>query len=601
MTAFSIKQLKGKANIHHPTTKYAIEVVEGLRVACKYEILSCRRHLDDLARQGTDHFPYVFDESRANRIFDWFRKCCRHVKGVYSGQPIELVDFQRYDLGCLFGWVHRETGKRRFKFSYNKVARGHAKSTCQSGIATYGMCGDCYYPPGHPEKRIYDGSPMVECFAADKEQAKIVFNDAWAMADGSPDIRKRLDVKRSYVRHKTRGGHMRALSKDLKNKNGLNPTIVICDEYHEHPTSEMYDVISSSFGKRPQNLMNVITTAGKNAENNPCKREEDMCKKMLDGEIPLDDTYFIIIRELDKEDNPHDKEAWKKANPFLQIDNEYSKGLRDIIETEYKKAYGANDHAKIREFVTKRCNLWVNDSDEKFFTEELMTKYKSLAIPREELEELVKGKVGYFGLDLSKTIDLTGAGNVFKLNDGRFAIMAHGFIPEDSASRHEKTDRVPYRDWAKEGWCTLTPGGVVDYKFLLNHFYKQETDLGIVHKEICYDPYNAEYATQDLEREGYTRVEVRQGVQTLSEPTKYFRQLVIEGNLVHDGNPLLTWCVSNAIEIIDSNGNIKLSKKHKDDNQRIDLLAAVINALSRAMAFDDNKVSVYEERGIRSI
>lgn len=600
MKTFSIKELKGKASIHHPTTAYAIDVIEGRKIAGHYEKLSCLRHLNDLSRQGTQDFKYVFDETRADRIFDWFYKCCKHVKGVYSGKPIELVDFQKYDYGCIFGWVHKDTGIRRFKYTYNKIARGHAKSTCQSGIATYGMCGDCYYPPGHPEQRIYDSSPMVECFASDKTQAKIVYNDAWEMANNSPDIRKRLDVKKTSVKHKTRGGHMRALSKDLKNKNGLNPNIVICDEYHEHPTSEMYDVCCSSFGKRPQNLMNVITTAGKNAENNPCKKEEDMCKKMLDGDLPMDETYFINIRELDKEDSPHDKESWKKANPFLQIENEYSKTLRETIETEYKKAYGANDYDKIREFITKRCNLWVADSEDKFM-DGLMDKFKSLAVPREEFNYIIKNKIGYYGLDLSKTIDLTADANVFKLDDGRFAITAHGFIPEESATKHEHTDRVPYRMWAKDGWCTLTPGGVVDYKYLLNHFYEQETDLSVQHKEICYDPYNAEYATQDLERAGYTRVEVRQGVQTLSEPTKYFRQLVIEGKIIHDGSPLLVWCASNAREVKDNNGNIKLSKKHKDDSQRIDLLAAVINALSRAMAFDDNKISVYESRGIRSI
>jgi phage terminase large subunit-like protein len=105
---------------------------------------------------------------------------------------------------------------------------------------------------------------------------------------------------------------------------------------------------------------------------------------------------------------------------------------------------------------------------------------------------------------------------------------------------------------------------------------------------------------QELESDGYTCVEIRQGVQTLSDPTKYFRELVLKGLIVHDGSPLLTWCLSNAIEVQDNNANIKLSKKHKDDSQRIDLAAAIINAMVRAMLNEDT-TSVYEERGIRTL
>jgi phage terminase large subunit-like protein len=106
-------------------------------------------------------------------------------------------------------------------------------------------------------------------------------------------------------------------------------------------------------------------------------------------------------------------------------------------------------------------------------------------------------------------------------------------------------------------------------------------------REFCCDPYNATHLSQELAEE-YGEdavVEIRQGVQTLSLPTKRFRELVMQGLIVHDGNPLLTWCLSNAVEVRDNNENIKLSKKHKDDTQRIDLLSAVINAMARAIYF----------------
>ena len=579
---FSHEKLGAVCDLNHPTHVYALEVVEGKRMACKWEKLSCERHLKDLLRQGTDDFPYVFDDTRADRIFRWFAVACVHVRGVFTGKTIKLLPFQQYDYGSIFGWVHQDTGRRRFVYAFIEIARGHAKSTGQSGIANYGLCSDCYYPPGHPEARIFEMNPHIECAAYDKGQAKIVWKDALSMAEASPRIREQLDIGRTFIRHKTRGGHIDPLSKETANKDGLAPSIAVIDEYHAWKSSKLYDKITSSLGKRAQSLVSIITTAGDDAENNPCKKEEELCKKILLGDV-IDETYFINIRQLDENDSPHEKTVWPKANPMLSEDNEYTRILRAQIENDYKKAYGSGLYSKIHEFLIKRMNLWQAESEKRFMSGH-MDKFKALAIPRKDFLELVRNRACYNGLDLSKTIDLTASAYVFNLDDGRVAVTAHGFIPEDRVKEHEQSDQVEYREWSKKGWCTLTPGAVVDYKLVLDHIHRMEDEQGWEMKEICYDPYSAEYPTQDLERAGYTRVEILQVMSVLSEPTKFFRTLVLEGKLVHDGSPLLTWCVSNAMEISDTNENIKLSKKNKDDSQRIDMLAAAINAIVRAMA-----------------
>ncbi|SEM81437.1 Phage terminase-like protein, large subunit, contains N-terminal HTH domain [Paenibacillus sp. OV219] len=569
----------------HPVNRYAAEIVMQIRPSCKMEWLTCKRHLDDLQRQATEGFPYVFDESRADRLYAWFERCCRHVRGPFSGELIELLPFQKFDLGCIFGWVHMDSGKRRFKKAYNQRARGNVKSTEMSGLALYGMCGDCVYPPGMPEFKRFEESPEVECAAVDKTQAKRVWLDAQKMGEASPDIHKRLRIKRTYIEHANRGGWLRPLSKDTKNKDSGAPCIVIIDEYHAHSTSEIVDVLYSGFGKRLQSLMLIITTAGKDAENSPCKKEYDALCKMLSGDTPMNETYFVMIRELEKEDDPHDETVWIKANPILQENNEYAEELRGQIRAEHDEAYNTGDPAKIREWLTKRVNRWQSDSEHKFMSG-IMDKYKALGVSRDAFLALVKGWRTWCGLDLAKTTDLTANAFVFKLEDGRYAVTAHGFMPAARAQEHEHSDRVPYTSWAAGGWCTLTEGSVTDYRYIKSHIQQLEEEQGWMVKEVCYDPYNATHFTQELEAEGYERVEIRQGVQTLSEPTKFFRELVLKGLLVHDGSPLLTWCVSNAIEVVDNNGNIKLSKKHKDDSQRIDLLAAIINALVRAMLLD---------------
>lgn len=574
-----------------PAEKYAHEVTKGIRgPCCEWEIKACRRHLRDLERQGTEEFPYIFDKSRAQRIYDWFEKCCKHPRGVLSGQPIMLNSSQKFDLGCVFGWVHKDTGQRRFKKAFDMEGRGNAKSVKMSGTALYGMCSDCVYPPGHIELRQYELSPEVDCAAVDREQAKIVWNDAVTMGNLSPDIQKRLKFLNGHVEHKVRGGQLRPLSKDTKNKNGAAPCIYIIDEYHEHPTSFIYDVGQSAMGKRAQCLMYIITTAGNNAENSPCKKEYDICCKILNGEIIQED-YFCIIRQLDKGDNPHDFSLLPKANPILQEPTEYSKILLQEIKSEHDLAYGSGDPAKIREYLIKRCDLWQEGSTDKYM-EGCMDKWKSLEVSEEEFKKLTNGLKCLAGGDLSKRIDLTGQAFLFKLNDGRYALKTHGFIPESGIVRHEHSDRVPYADWIEKRYCSKVDGEVIDYDDLIEYAQQEETERGIKILEWDIDQALATQLGNELQKYKYDVFEVAQKITKLSEPTKLFRELVLQGKLIHEKNQLLDWCVHNAYQYSDTNENIRLSKKNKDDSQRIDLLAAAINCMARITELDGPNVDV---------
>lgn len=582
------------------THRYAQEVADGLRLVCRAELLACRRHLRDLERQGTDEFPYIFDETRADRIFDWFENFCRHVRGPFSGELIQLLPFQYFDLGCVFGWVHRETGKRRFSTSFNLRARGNVKSTEMSGVALFGMCADVIYPPYQPELRRWEEMPEVECAAVDRTQAKRVWGDARAMGLASEEINDCLTIKNTYIINKSRGGWLRPLSKDTKNKDSGAPCIVIIDEYHAHTSSEIVDVLKSGFGKRSQSLMMIISTAGKNAENNPCKKEYDIAIKILEGEM-VDESYFAMIRELEPGDDVGNPKTWVKANPILQHDTEYSRNLLKEIKDEYNRAYGSGDPDKVREFLIKRCDLWQQDSEAKFLSSEQLKLWKAAAVPRAEFMKLIKGQEHVAGYDLSKTIDLTAYGGCCNLPDGRVAVWAHGFIPEDAVAIHEKKDNVPYRDWIRDGWVTSTEGAVVDYN-AITEYTNDFIDLqGEKPMEDCFDPYNATHYMVELqEMPGRTPVEIRQTTMHLSEATKWLRNLIVSHKVVHDGNPLLTWALANAYAYTDGNENIKLSKKNKDDTQRIDPAAALVNALSR-LPRAKSKRSKYEDDDLTDV
>jgi phage terminase large subunit-like protein len=92
--------------------------------------------------------------------------------------------------------------------------------------------------------------------------------------------------------------------------------------------------------------------------------------------------------------------------------------------------------------------------------------------------------------------------------------------------------------------------------------------------QIGYDPYNATQFAADMEKEGFIMVEVRQGILTLSEPTKDVEALVLQKRIITNKNPVLTWAVSNAIARTDANENKMLDKSKA--RFRIDPAAAMI-------------------------
>ncbi len=577
-----------QSGLHHPVSVYAKQVTQGrLHDLCNpYEIMACQRHLDDLKRQGTDEFPYVFDTTRADRILNWFGVCIQ-ARGVEAGQPVTLQPWQIFDMGCVYGWVHKDTGARRFNRIYSKRGRGCFKSTENSCKGLYHMCADAIYPPYQPEKAVFEWQPEVECAAVDRGQALRVLNDAKEIARRSPQIKRRLHIPRvNPIVHRTRGGYMRALSKNTDNKDSGAPSYFVLDEYHAHRTSEIFDVGLNSFGKRPQPLLDCITTAGDDANSKPCYTEELYVKRVLEDPSVHDETYFVMIREVPHGTDPHDKSKWCWASPALRYPNEYSSYLLNQIETEYNAAYSSGDPEKIRKFLTRRLCQWQTGSVNRYLDEHCMDLLRAAMVPPEEFAALTDGRYCYCGFDLGKRIDLSGVAAVFPLDDGRVAFRLHGFMPEQGAERHEHTDRVPYRDWARDGYCTLTPGAVTDNSYVYSWICAGEHDHKWKVEEIDYDGHNATDLAIEIGKHRNNEdfcVEVSQSCSGQNLAVKTFRELLLTGKVVIEYNPLAIWCFANAVEIKNNFGDLRLSKRHKDDSERIDPVAAAMTAFSRAL------------------
>lgn len=548
--------------------KYCDDILYGDIAACEKHRWACHRFLNDLEREGEEDFPYVFDEELGERFLDWMR-FFKHTKGPLQGTYIDPVPIQQFVFGNVYGWIHKETGLRRFNKFYWQVARKGAKSQSLACVASYEAMA-----LGENMSEVYVGATKTE-------QARIVWNEVKAQLEGNPDLRNRFNVAYWKINHIKSGSYITALSKDAgKSGDGLHVQAAIIDEYHAHTDSSIHDVLVSGQGARTQPLTAIITTAGFNL-NNPCYRVEyNYISQILDPDNVIDnDNYFVMVNELDKDDDIRDEKNWVKANPILAS---YDTGI-EYLRRELKIALDVPE--KMKNFLTKNMNVWVDAKDDGYME---MDKWKACG---SELIDLKQYPV-WVGIDLSTTTDLTSMGLVFKLDDGRYAVKQHSFMPSDKLQERLNTDRVPFDLWEKQEHLTMTPGAVVDYSYLEQYLLELRDNLeeqGYDVQEICYDKWNATHFAQIMEQHGFEMVEIPQMLRHLSGPTKDFRANVFSGNIIHFNDPLLTWAVGNAVQRMDAQENIMLDKSKS--TERIDPIAAVINAFSRAMVGETKDLS----------
>ncbi|HFJ9314971.1 terminase [Bacillus anthracis] len=537
--------------------QYVYDISDGNILACKKHQWACERFLRDLERTQEDECPFYFDIEQLYDFYEWCKQF-KHFKGVLAGQYIELTDFQLFVAANIFCFLIKATNNRRFLRVFIELARKNAKSQFLALIASY---------------ITFLSDQQEECYIAgwDRQQSSLVYNDILKQLGACDMLSKKYKDSYGKITHIKSDSTITPLSKEAKKTgDGTNPSLGIVDEYHAHDTSEIYDVIDSGMGARENTLMFIITTAGFNI-NGPCYKEYKYCSRILDpNDLGVEnDEYFVVICELDKGDDIKDETNWIKANPIVAT---YEAGMKKL-RSDLKVAL--DNPEKMRSFLTKRMNIWVSRKENGYMDMSRWNKCDGVI----ELSEL-KGMECTVGADLSAKIDLTSVDFEFKKDDN-YIVISHSFIPEDTLDEKMKTDKVPYDIWAQQGWITVTPGSVVDYNFVKEYIKTMESDNDFKIKEICADPWNATQFMQDMEAEGYVVVEIRQGMATLSGPTKDFREQVYQKKIIHNNNPVLNWAIGNAVTKQDANENIMLDKSKA--TERIDPIAAVINSHVRCM------------------
>ena len=552
--------------------QYCHDCISGVIPSGKKHVWACERFLRDLERIGTPEFPYIWDEQRADKIVKWFA-LLKHTKGALAGTPIILTPWQKFRECQIYGWIHRETGRRRFRKAFTEVARKNAKSQMEAGEALYEL--GITSSQNHEVNEIYTAGVK-------RDQSKIVFDECDLMTKGTL-IRSKFNFKRDCIEHLKTGSFIKALSKeDGKSGDGTNPAFLIIDEYHQHPTTDFYDLALGSNTKEP--LLSIITTAGKDLTY-PCYTQEyDYCSKLLDPSVDVhNDEYFVDKCEADPGDDMGSEDTWKKANP---IRGYFAEGLQKI-KGDYEVAKQIPE--KMIAFLTKVLNMWVQAKDNGYMD---MAKWKACEV--KELPIDVTGHPVYVGFDVSSKIDLTSVAFIIPYQSTdldaqgnpvvKYVMWTHSFIPTaDKLREHIIKDKMPYDAWERLGYLTLTNTPIVDQNFVMKYILDECEKYNLDIQCLCFDPANASKLMTDLSDQGYTVEEVFQSHKSLNESTQGFREQVFAGNVAYTHNPLLNYAMSNAV-IRTNNGLIKIDKDAT--TKRIDPIDATLAAFKLALYHD---------------
>lgn len=546
---------------------YCEAVLSGQRPACKWERLAVERFQRDRQRQNTEGFPYVFDEDKACRIIN-FGEFFPHVKGRWARRAagtsnrIRFAAWQKFNLANIFGWVHVETGFRKYRVVYLCVPRKNGKSVKAAVIGLYMVS----------EEEEFGAE--VYCGATSEKQAWEVFRPAKRMADKQPSFRRKYGISAHARRLEAdnvgtkprRDGSKRFPDGSRfepvigKPGDGASPSCAILDEVHEHPDDTLYDTMLTGMGARDEPLLLMITTAGSDISG-PCYASQKELEAVLDGSMENEELFGVVYTVDDPEQEWRTEEGLIKANPNIDISVS-----REFLMARVRDA--EQSPRKRSTVLTKHFNVWVSGKNAWLN----MLDWNRQADPDLTREDFL-GETARLGLDLSESDDITAAVLCFRREiDG---LDHYYFFGRYYTTQEKVRDHDHYDEWVQTGHLVECDGATIDYQDVEDHIIQDAESFSI--PQCFYDPHGAANLAQRMDQQHEIEaVKVAQSYTNFSAPMRDFERLLKEGRIHHDGNPCLTWMFSNVVAKETEDGKMMRPVKENRENKIDGAVAALM-------------------------
>lgn len=514
--------------------------------------------------------PFQWVPSLAANAVAFFSECLTFTSGQWRGAPFHLEPWQAAIVANLFGWVDGDR-LRRFRKGLIYVPRKNGKTEIAAGLGLKLVAAD-NEPAAH-----------VICAAAEREQARLLLNAAKTMVQADAALSHHCQTWQNAVTAE-RGSSLKAISAEAYSKHGLNLHGVLLDELHAQPNRELYDVLATAQAARRQPLFISISTADF-MRPSLCNDELTFAKLVHDGTV-IDHTYLPVIYETSPDDDWTTEDCWRAVNPNfgISIGEEYFR--RECERARREPSYENTFRRLHLNTQTGQDERWLN-----------VQEWDRCARPG---ECKLDGLPCVAGLDLASSRDMSAFCIVGKRESGVVVARFWYWATKGRAEEREKRDpenpnRPAYRAWAQQKWLELHDSEMQDQPRILRTIVEQCRRYGV--REIGYDKWNSGFVAPELGNM-FTLVDTPQSPKAMNVGSKMLETLIQTGSLIHDGNPVTRWMVSNVSKREDTDGNIKPDKKRSTD--KIDGVVAMVLGLNRMAGASGNQArrSIYETRGV---
>jgi len=547
--------------------EYYSQIETGTIAACEEVKCIYKRMIEEMnTLQEDDSFPFWFSEESGQYVIDFIEGFCKHYQGDHAGEPVKLELFQKAFIQCLFGWLEKETNRRRFREYFFEVARKHGKSFLSGCIADYMLVAD-----GEQGAEVYSAATKLD-------QAKIIYNVAKNIVEQNDDLRALVKSTREGLSFKMTRSIMKPLPNESKSLDGLNIHFAALDEIHEQKDRNMYDVLRQGMKARKQPLIGCITTSGFRREG-LYDSLHDYAVDVARGNIK-DDRMFPVIYKLDALEEWQDPKCWMKANPGLGTIKSYVQ-LADDVER------ARNDPSYLPTLLVKDFDMKQNETS---------AWLPMNSIINEEVADMEYLSHSYAigGCDLSAVGDLTCSTLLLrKPNDDNFYVLQKYFIPQSKADAVQTSNaqEAPYKLWEEQGWITICTGATVDFHQVTEWFNEMVIKYDIRPLWVCYDRALAGYWQEEMAEMGYDMQKIAQGPFTWSYPMKSLEGLLTDNRVVYQNNPILRWCLCNtAKKSTNSDGIESIQPVKIQQSRRIDGMVSLLNAYVGYVQHEDEYI-----------
>lgn len=521
-------------------------------------------------------------KSRADAVIK-FIECLTVPSGVGQGGPFKLRPWQQNFLRDIYE-PHNHLGNRTVRRAILSIARKNGKTALIAAIALAHLIG----PEAIPNGEIYS-------VANDREQAAIVFKVAAQIVRADPELKSMLKIIDSTktIANYRNGSVYRAVSAESGTKHGLNPTVVIYDELAQAKSRDLYDVMDTSMGAREEPLFIIISTQS----NDP---QHILSQLIDDAENGEDETLVCHVYAVpESEQEIFSEDVWMLANPALG-------DFRDIEDFRTLAARAERMPSEEPKFRNLYLNQRVSPVSSLISRKEWMA-----CVSDKEIED---GARVYLGLDLSSVNDLSAL--VMITDEVPSVVRAWLWKPRELLREHSDRDfghgNWRYEEWFKEGHLEVSEGKVINHRDIalkLKELHEKYEVVG-----CAYDRHKMEYLLRtfgevgleahksDDEAQSYNSLRLvpfGQGFISMGPAVDAFESMITKEELLHKSNPVLNWCMANAVAVMDPAGNRKLDKDKA--RFRIDGAVALVMACGlRARENDDNSIGDFLKNAVMS-